>query len=306
MTANAVVVDNITKRYGSVRAVTGLSVTVPTGTIYGFLGPNGAGKTSTLRMIMNIFYPDSGRITVINCRTEDDVRRTIGYMPEERGLYRKMTVAKVLEYLGAIKGMSHTQIRHAIPRWLTRVNLADWADRRVEELSRGMHQKLQFVATVLSDPDILILDEPFSGLDPVNAEALERIIVDMRREGKTIIFSTHQMEQAERLCDRFVLINRGRAVVEGTLNDVRKLYPCNAVLIEHDDTDDASFLDTLPGVVASQRELRHIELTLSDTTDPQHILAAIAPRLHVHRFEVKRPSLHEMFVRLVEHSNEHP
>lgn len=305
MTANAVVVDNITKRYGPVHAVNGLSVTVPAGTIYGFLGPNGAGKTSTLRMIMNIFHPDSGRITVANCRTEDDIRHTIGYMPEERGLYRKMTVAKVLEYLGAIKGMSHAQLREAIARWLTRVNLADWANRRVEELSRGMHQKIQFVATVLSDPEILILDEPFSGLDPVNAEALERIILDMRADGKTIIFSTHQMEQAERLCDRFVLINRGRAIVEGTLNDVRKLYPCNAVQIEHDDTDDASFLAALPGVDTCTRELRHVELTLNDTTDPQKILAAVVDRLRIHRFEVKRPSLHEMFVRLVEHSNEH-
>src|SRR4030042_2202067 len=218
---NAVTLDTVCKSFGKVHAVNNLSVHVPAGSVYGFLGPNGAGKTTTLRMIMNIIRPDSGRIEILGDGRIEQVKDRIGYLPEERGLYRKMTARKVLAFFGSIKGLSEKEIVQRVPCWLKTIGFADWADKKVEELSRGMHQKPQFAVTVINDPDLVILDEPFSGLDPLNQELLKNIILEMRSRGRTVIFSTHVMHEAEKLCDFILLINRGKAILDGRLYEFR-------------------------------------------------------------------------------------
>lgn len=297
---DAVILENVCKSFGEVHAVDGISVRVPAGCVYGFLGPNGAGKTTTIRMIMNIIRPDSGSIKIFENGAYlggGRAKSRTGYMPEERGLYRKMKVGKVLAYFGAIKGMTTSEINRAVPQWLKRVGLADWADKKVEELSRGMHQKLQFVVTAINDPDLLILDEPFSGLDPVNQDLMKDIIGRMRDEGKTIVFSTHVMHEAEQLCDFILLINKGKAVLNGRLDEIRSGYRTHAVTVELE--GDASFIKTLPIVRGIRSQDRRLEISLSDGADPQDLLKALVGRVKVLAFEVKVPSLHEIFVSLV-------
>ncbi|MHC4396801.1 MAG: ABC transporter ATP-binding protein [Planctomycetota bacterium] len=298
---DAVLLDNVTKSFGQVRAVDGLDVQVPAGSIYGFLGPNGAGKTTTIRMIMNIIRPDSGRIKVFSDGATTQAKTRIGYMPEERGLYRKMTVAKVLAYFGAIKGVPADQLNRRVPEWLKRVELDNWANKKVEELSRGMHQKLQFAVTAINDPELLILDEPFSGLDPVNQDLLKDIILDMRNHGKTVIFSTHVMHEAEKLCDFIILINKGKLVVNGTLEQIRSQWKSHAVCIKAE--GDTSFLERLPIVAAVNSQGDRLEIDLEENADPQQLLKALVERVKVQNFEIKSPSLHEIFVKLVRTSN---
>jgi ABC-2 type transport system ATP-binding protein len=293
---NAVTLDNVCKSFGRVHAVDGLSVRVPAGSVYGFLGPNGAGKTTTLRMIMNIIRPDSGRIEILGDGRIEQVKDRIGYMPEERGLYRKMTARKVLAFFGSIKGLSEKEIVQRVPCWLKTIGLADWADKKVEELSRGMHQKLQFAVTVINDPDLVILDEPFSGLDPLNQELLKNIILEMRSRGRTVIFSTHVMHEAEKLCDFILLINRGKAILDGRLDEIRSRRSDNAVSVELE--GDTDFVQTLPMVSAVKSEGRRLDVTLAGS-DTQQFLHALMQRAKVRAFEVKVPSLHEIFVNLV-------
>jgi len=302
MTSQALVLEGVRKSFGAVRAVDGLSVNVPAGSIYGFLGPNGAGKTTTLRMIMNIICPDSGRIEVLGKPPAALAKEKIGYMPEERGLYRKMTVRTVLSYLGAIKGMGRRDVAREAARWLDVLGLSEWADKKVEELSKGMQQKIQFIATVIADPDILILDEPFSGLDPVNLDLLKGIVLRMREAGKTVLFSTHIMEQAEKLCDYILLINKGRTVFDGTLEQIQSGYAANAVTAELE--GDTSFIAGLPTVKGVSANGKKLEITLEETADTQDLLRALVGRVRVRAFEVKVPSLHEIFVHLVGESNE--
>jgi ABC-2 type transport system ATP-binding protein len=280
-----------------VRAVDGLSISVPSGCVYGFLGPNGAGKTTTLRMVMDIIRPDSGSIRLFDEPTSARARGRVGYMPEERGLYRKMTVTAVLNYFGSLKGMTAGQLRQRGPEWLRRVDLAEHARKKVEELSRGMHQKLQFAVTVINDPDLVILDEPFSGLDPVNQDMLRDIISSMRRAGKTVLFSTHVMHEAEQLCDFIVLINRGKIVVNGTLDEIRAGHEANTVSLELE--GDTEFVRTLPMVGSVEPNGRRLDVRLRDQADPQDLLRALVERARVRAFEIKQPSLHEIFVRLV-------
>lgn len=294
---DAILLEKVCKSFGEVRAVDGLSVRVPAGSIYGFLGPNGAGKTTTIRMIMNIIRPDSGSIGIFGDGSVGQTKARISYMPEERGLYRKMTVGKVLAYFGAIKGLTASQLACQVPRWLERVGLANWANKKVEELSRGMHQKLQFAVTGINDPDLLILDEPFSGLDPINLDLLKSIILQMREEGSTVIFSTHVMHQAEKLCDFILLINRGKQVVDGTLDQIRSRWQSHTVLAELE--GDTNFIEQLPIVTAVQRQHRRIEIKLTEDADPQNFLQALVGRVRVQAFEVKVPSLHEIFIKLV-------
>jgi ABC-2 type transport system ATP-binding protein len=218
-------------------------------------------------------------------------------MPEERGLYRKMTVTAVLNYFGTLKGLPAGRLRSCVPEWLQRVDLAEHAGKKVEELSRGMHQKLQFVATVINDPDLVILDEPFSGLDPVNQDMLREIISGMRREGKTVLFSTHVMHEAERLCDFIVLIDRGRVVVDGTLDQIRAGHEANTISIELE--GDAEFVGALPMVQAIKPDGRRLDVRLRDDADPQDLLRVLVEQSRVRVFEIKQPSLHEIFVRLV-------
>src|SRR5678815_2025630 len=226
MTEFAIEIDNAVKRYAEHVAVRDLSLRVPTGAVYGLLGPNGAGKTTTIRMILNIIAPDSGSIRILGQESTDErITDRIGYLPEERGLYRKMQVRRVLRFLAELKGVSRKQADSRIDSWMERFDLKtaekDWGLSKIDELSRGMQQKVQFIGTLLHDPELVILDEPFSGLDPVNAQALKDTIIDLKRQGKTIIFSTHLMDQAERLCDSVCIVARGEKVLDGPVTQVR-------------------------------------------------------------------------------------
>lgn len=294
---HAIELENVCKSFGSVRAVDGLSIRVPQGSVYGFLGPNGAGKTTTLRMVMDIIRPDSGALRLFGRPASCIPRSRIGYMPEERGLYRKMTVSDVLAYFASLKGIARAEIRTRVAQWLERIALAEYANKKVEELSRGMHQKLQFAVTVIDAPELVILDEPFSGLDPVNQDLLRQIITEMRRAGRTVVFSTHVMHEAERLCDFLVLINRGRVVVNGTLDEIRRGHDSHIVSVELE--DDGEFIRTLPLVQEIRPEGRRLEMRLRDGADPQELLKTLVARTRVRAFETKQPSLHEIFVRLV-------
>ncbi|MGB2808079.1 MAG: ATP-binding cassette domain-containing protein [Sedimentisphaerales bacterium] len=293
---NAVLLDNVCKSFGRLHAVDNLSVQVSVGSVYGFLGPNGAGKTTTIRMIMNIIRPDSGRIEILGDGNIEQVKARIGYMPEERGLYRKMTARKVLAYFGAIKGVNDKELAQRVPHWLQRVELAELADKKVEELSRGMHQKLQFAVTVINDPELVILDEPFSGLDPLNQDLLKDIILEMRNEGKTIIFSTHVMYEAEKLCDFILLINKGKLILDDTLDNVRSRQSAHTISVELE--GDTAFVENLSMVTAVKSEGKRLDVTLADP-DTQQFLQALMQQAKVRAFEVKVPSLHEIFVNLV-------
>jgi ABC-2 type transport system ATP-binding protein len=222
---DAVRILDVSKRFGSHCAVDRLSMTVPRGEIYGFIGPNGSGKTSTLRMILNLIFPDEGSIAVLGSHSPSAARDRVSYLPEERGLYKKMTVRGVLRYYGLLKGAEPAPLELSITRWLQRLDLIDWADKKVEELSKGMSQKVQLIAALVSEPDLLVLDEPFSGLDPVNAAEMKKVILDFKAAGGTIIFSTHDMAAAEDLCDRVGMIYQGRKVLDGSLAEIRAAHP---------------------------------------------------------------------------------
>jgi ABC-2 type transport system ATP-binding protein len=294
---DAAVLSGVCKSFGEVHAVSDLNVRVPVGSIYGFLGPNGAGKTTTIRMIMNIIRPDSGQISLLGGRSVKQAKNRTGYMPEERGLYRKMTVRKVLTYFGAIKGVAAAELAHRVPEWLERIDLAEWADKKVEELSRGMHQKLQFAVTAINDPELLILDEPFSGLDPLNTDLLKGIILEMRQEGKTVIFSTHVMHEAEKLCDSILLINKGKVILDDRLAQIQSQQRSHAVSVELE--GDTSFVEQLPLVTAVKPDGNRLEVSLAGNADSQQLLRSLMDRTRVLTFEVKVPSLHEIFVDLV-------
>ncbi|HPM23414.1 MAG TPA: ATP-binding cassette domain-containing protein [Phycisphaerae bacterium] len=295
--ADALVLTGVTKRYGRFTAVDDFSLRLPTGEVLGFLGPNGAGKTTTLRMVMSIIYPDSGQIEVLGHSRASEVKDRIGYLPEERGLYRKMTVEETLNYFGRLKGLRGHTLHERINESLERIGLQDWRRKRVEALSKGMSQKLQFTSAILHRPELVILDEPFSGLDPLNVDLLERMLAELRRAGATVVFSTHQMNQAERLCDRIVLINRGRKVVDGLLTEIRERFATRVL-----EVDGRGALDDLarcPGVAAAQITAGHARLELADDTDPNAVLARAMQLARISRFEIQRPDLQEIFVKLV-------
>ena len=293
----ALAVENVTKRFGRFTAVEDFSLHVPAGEVLGFLGPNGAGKTTTIRMVMSILYPDAGRISVLGHPRASDVKDRIGYLPEERGLYRKMTVQETLTYFGRLKGLGGPRLAQRIAASLERVGLQDWRRKRVEALSKGMSQKLQFITAILHEPELVILDEPFSGLDPLNVALLEGLLGELRQRGATVVFSTHQMNQAERLCDRIVLINRGWKVIEGTINEVRGRFATRIVALDAE--GDLRPLADLPAVAHAQLTEGHARLELHDGANPNAVLTAAIATARVLRFELQRPSLEEIFVRLV-------
>ncbi len=295
--SDALVIRDVSKRYGSFTAVNALNLNVPAGQVVGLLGPNGAGKTTTLRMIMSILYPDTGSIEVLGRSRAIDVKDRIGYLPEERGLYRKMTVEQTLLYFGRLKGLHGRLLRQRIDQALERIGLQDWKKKRVEALSKGMSQKLQFISTILHQPDLVILDEPFSGLDPLNTELLQDLMLELHQAGKTVILSTHQMESAERLCDRLTLINRGRKLIDGTLSEVRAQFASRIAHLEGE--GDFRPLARAQGVVDAQVTGATARLELGDTTDANDILRTALGLGRVTRFEIQRPSLHEIFVKLV-------
>jgi ABC-2 type transport system ATP-binding protein len=294
---DALALEGVSKSFDGVQAVASLDLHVPEGSIYGFLGPNGAGKTTTIRMVVDIIRPDSGVIRVLGQDTVKAVKDQVGYMPEERGLYPRMAVRGVLEYLALLKGVARADVRPRIDHWLKAVDLAGWADRKVHDLSRGMQQRLQFVAAVVGDPRLVILDEPFSGLDPVNLDLLKGIVLQMRGEGATVILSTHMMEQAESLCDAILLINDGRKVLDGSLADVRVQHGPPAVVVELE--GDGQFIEGLPTVVGTTRLGKKLQVVLREDADDQEFLAALVGKVRVLSFARKVPSLHEVFVSAV-------
>ncbi len=288
-------VHDVVKSFGDLRAVDGVSFTVRRGTITGLLGRNGAGKTTTIRMITGIFLPDSGSI-----RWRDGVQNAqdrIGYLPEERGLYRQMKLRELLLFLAEIKGKRGPAVVASIERWLERFELTDKRDAKVEELSKGNQQKIQLIATLLHDPDLIILDEPQSGLDPVNMVIVRNLLQELKAEGRTILLSTHMMGEAERMADDIVLVHRGQVVLSGSLEEVRASAGKNTLHIDYD--GDGEFLEQLPQIARARIVNHAAELTLADGADPQDVLRAAVGKLRIRKFEVAAPSLEEIFIEKV-------
>jgi len=298
---NVVELRNVTKRFDEFVAVRDLSFEVRQGTIFGLLGPNGAGKTTSIRMIVNIFAPDEGEVLVLGEQVSPDLQRRIGYLPEERGLYRKMTVGDQLLFFASLKGLESREARRRIDEWLERMELSDWKKKKPTELSKGMQQKVQFIATAVHEPDVLILDEPFSGLDPVSVNTLKGIILDLKQSGKTVIFSTHQMEQVEQLCDDICLINHSTRVLSGGLREVKRRFGKNTVILDYEGQD--SFLGT-DLVKRLDRFPNYSEILLNDGADSQEVLRrAVNSGARVNRFELVEPSLNQIFIECVTGKN---
>ena len=288
---------NVRKAYGSFVAVNDVSMAVPAGSIFGLLGPNGAGKTSSIRMIMNITAPDSGEVTVFgHPRTSEDLRR-IGYLPEERGLYRKMTVMDQLVFLGEIRGLRGPKLVADIQQWLERVDLAKWAKSKIEELSKGMQQKVQLIGTVLHQPDLLILDEPFSGLDPLNQELFRDLLLGYRSQGKSVVLSTHGMELAERMCDHICLISHGRAVLDGELKAIKRQVGGNNYRLVAD--GDLERLKTLPEVEQATVQDGVVKLMLRPEAQVGEALRRMVEFLNVHELRSEEPELEQIFLKAV-------
>jgi ABC-2 type transport system ATP-binding protein len=294
---DAIRLTGVTKAYQGHVAVKDLSFAVPRGSVFGLLGPNGAGKTTTLRMVMDVLAPDAGTIAILGCPSDQAARDRIGYLPEERGLYPRMVVEEQLIFMAEIKGLARAEAARRVAPWLERLGLGDWAKRKLNELSKGMQQKVQLIATLLHEPDILILDEPLSGLDPVGANLMRDVLLDLRRQGKTLVLSSHQMETVERLCDAIALINRGEMILEGEVAEVKKRYGKNTIVLAYE--GDGAFLATIPGVLKVGDFGRYVEVTMTEGGDPQSILREAAARLKLSRFEVVEPSLHDIFVERV-------
>jgi ABC-2 type transport system ATP-binding protein len=291
---SAIEIRGVSKTFGSHRAVNDLTLDVPEGSIYGFIGPNGSGKTTTIRMIMNIILPDRGDISVLGQRTSTSARDDVGYLPEERGLYKKMPVRRLLRYYGRLKGRSLAELDPVINHWLGQLQLASWADKRIDQLSKGMAQKVQFISSIVSKPRLLILDEPFSGLDPVNAESLRDAVFELRRQGTTIVFSTHDMGAAERMCDRIFMIFKGNKVLDGSLDEIQARYGQDTVRVRT--ATGPNGLASLPEVEAINDHGNFQDLRLKG--DPQTFLRRLIERSPVMHFEITKPSLHDIFVRI--------
>lgn len=290
-------ITNISKRFGTHQANDDITLSIESGRIFGLLGPNGAGKTTLIRMITNIIMPDEGEIRLDGQPMASLQQHRIGYLPEERGLYKKLTVAEQLTYFGQLKGLDAREALHRGSAWLHRMNAAGWESRKVQELSKGMQQKVQFIATILHEPSLLILDEPFSGLDPVNSDVLISVIKELKDRGTSIILSTHQMDQVERLCDDIALINAGRVVLQGNVADVRARYRSNRIYIEY--VGDQTALASIPGATIEHATQGRAELTLSDAASARDVLTFVHERVDILKFEVSSPTLHDIFVRTV-------
>jgi ABC-2 type transport system ATP-binding protein len=290
----AIELDQVTKSFNGQTAVNAVTLGVPEGAIYGFIGPNGSGKTTTIRMIMNILVPDHGQVRVLGHPAQSAIRDEIGYLPEERGLYKRMTVRQVLRYYGQLKGRAISALDAPITAWLDRLELGHTADQRVQTLSKGMSQKVQFISTVIAKPRLLILDEPFSGLDPVNADVLRDAVLGLRRDGTTIVLSTHDMATAERLCDRIFMIFKGRKVLDGSIDDIQAQYGHDLVRVRT--SGGAAVLAGRPGVVSVVDVGNFQDVKVAG--DPQQFLQALCQVTAVQHFELKKPSLHDIFVEI--------
>jgi ABC-2 type transport system ATP-binding protein len=287
----------VRKSYGGYAAVNGISFAIPPAHIFGLLGPNGAGKTSSIRMMIGITSPDSGIVRLFGEPLRRRALRRVGYLPEERGLYRRMTVGANLVFLGQLAGLSIATAKERIDTWTRRLEIADWVDRRVEELSKGMQQKIQFIAALLHDPDLIVMDEPFAGLDPVNTMQLKDVLVGLRAAGKSILFSTHRMDQVEKLCDSICLINRGKAVLQGSLSEVKNGNGRRFVQIDYE--GDGACLAGNPLIDSLNDYGNHAELRLKPGADSQELLRSAMRQLRVLRFQVMDPSLEQIFIERV-------
>jgi ABC-2 type transport system ATP-binding protein len=294
---HALEIEGISKSFGDFYAVKKLSFEIPAGTIYGLLGPNGAGKTTTIRMVMNIIIPDEGSIKVLNQRMDEEMKERVGYLPEDRGLYPKMKVGELLLFLAEIKGLKRSEARKEIDFWLERFDLSDWKSKKVEELSRGMQQKLQFIVTVIHQPELIILDEPFSGLDPVNTKLLKDVMLEMKEKGRTIVFSTHRMEQVEMICDNICLINKAELVLEGNLSQIKKQYGKNTVILDYD--GEANFIKNFPEIEKIDDYGKFMEIKLKEESSPQDLLPKLVGKISINKYEVKEPTLNAIFIEKV-------
>jgi ABC-2 type transport system ATP-binding protein len=298
-TTDAVVLERVTKRYDALTAVADLSLRIHRGALFGLLGPNGAGKTTTLRMLMRILIPDEGSIQVLGEPLSAETQDRIGYLPEERGLYPRMQVRKLLVFLGALKGLPEGEANRRARDWLERLELGAWSEKKVIDLSKGMQQKVQFIAAVIHRPPLLILDEPFTGLDPINAVVVKDIMLEMRQQGSTIILSTHRMEQVEMMCDSICLMNQGRNILDGELQAIKKALGKNTVRIEC--SGDGDFLRQMPALVQCVNHFGAvIEAKLTPGADPQEILKTAVERgVRITRFELMEPPLNDIFIERV-------
>ena len=301
MTPSVELLD-VRKSYGSYAAVDGITFQIPPAHIFGLLGPNGAGKTSTIRMMIGITSPDSGEVRLFGEELRRRALRRVGYLPEERGLYRRMTVRDNLVFLGSLAGLSVATSKERIELWTSRLGIEDWVDHRVDELSKGMQQKIQFIAALLHDPDLIVMDEPFAGLDPVNTMQLKDVLVGLRAAGKSILFSTHRMDQVEKLCDSICLMNRGKAVLQGSLREVKNGNGRRFVQIDYE--GDGSCLAGNPLIDSMNDYGNHAELRLKPGADAQELLRNAMRGLRVIRFQVMDPSLEQMFIERIANRND--
>ena len=289
--------DGLGRRFGDKWAVRDLTLAIGEGELYGFLGQNGAGKTTTIRMVMSIFHQDEGQITVLGHHDAAEVKDRLGYLPEEKGLYKKMKTAEIVAYFGKLKGMDSSTANEKARELLTRFGLGEWLDKKCEAMSKGMGQKVQILGTIIHDPELVILDEPFSGLDPVNRDVMRDTILQMKRDGRTVIFSTHVMEQAEQLCDSVMMIHKGKLAFGGTIAAI-KAGRDFGIQIHYD--GDGRVLEDLPGVERVNDNGKSAEIYLRHGEDPQAALRWLLDRLTIRSFDYREPSLHEIFIRTVQ------
>jgi len=295
-----ITVSHISKSFGDVKAVNDVTFDVYPGEIFGLLGPNGAGKTTSIRMMLDIFRPESGEITLFGGKMNESMKNRIGYLPEERGLYKDLKLEQTLVFLATLKGMNEKSAKTELMNWLKRFDLYEHRQKKIQDLSRGMQQKAQFIATLIHDPDLIVVDEPFSGLDPINTRLVKKIILEQCESGKTIIMSTHQMHQVEALCNRIVLIDSGRTVLYGEVDKIKHKFAGNAVTL----AGEGDF-GNIRGVVETRRENGAYHLLLDAATSPQDIFRALALRddVHIDRFEIDEPSLDDIFITVVQGDN---
>ena len=299
--ATTVTLSNVSKSFGKVQAVRDVSFEAGEGEILGLLGPNGAGKTTTIRMMLDIFRPDQGTVAVFGGKLDEEKKNRIGYMPEERGLYKDLKLEPTLVFMATLKGMSESEARGRLVDWLKRFDLYDHRQKKIQELSKGMQQKAQLIATLLHDPDLIVVDEPFSGLDPVNTRLVKAIMEEQRQAGKTILMSTHQMYQVEALCNRIVLINRGSTVLYGEVEQIKREFAGNAVVLEGQGD-----FSNVAGVLEARQQNGEWHMALAPGTSPQDVFRALAVReeIRIERFEIAEPSLEDNFVSVVETARE--
>ncbi|MCP4888965.1 MAG: ATP-binding cassette domain-containing protein [Planctomycetaceae bacterium] len=294
LSTTAVELHQVVKRFSGQSVVDEVDLSVPTGSIYGFIGPNGSGKTTTMRLILRIYQPDSGHVEVLGSRDVTTSDPRVGYLPEERGLYRRMTVRQILRYFAALKGVRRPG--PLIDDYLERMEASSWQKKRIEQLSKGMAQKIQFIVALIANPELVILDEPFSGLDPVNLDLIRNIVLELRNRGTTVIFSTHDMSQAQQMCDRVFMIYRGKKVLDGTIDSIRQSY--GKCMIRAKLADGASIPEGLPGVLDQTTEQGFFDLRLNSDSERQNLLNQLTQIGDVEHFETVRPTLHDIFVQI--------